>query len=100
MAWRIFELLARVSKRKVWPLQAEIKAGRLKGISGRDLFTYKQDLFVDDEGAADDAAYTRDEEAVCRNGVGSSGAVYSLPPMFGCARIAPWTRFVFNVAKL
>jgi hypothetical protein len=68
MAWRMFGLLApaRVSERKVRPLQAEIKAGRLKGISGRDLFTYKQDLFVDDEGAADDAAYTRDEEAVCR----------------------------------
>lgn len=33
-------------------------------MSGRDLFTYKQDLFVDDESAADDTAYVRDETVV------------------------------------
>eukprot|EP00124_Ichthyophonus_hoferi_P001864 Ihof_evm4s110 gene=Ihof_evmTU4s110 len=40
----------------------KLQAGNQAGISGRDLFQYNPELFVDDEEAMDDTAYVRDEE--------------------------------------
>lgn len=41
---------------------AEVRAGRLGNVSGRDLFAYQPDLFADDDDAASDVDYSKRED--------------------------------------
>lgn len=61
LAWKQRKLAAKAEAAKVEEKKKEefVKAGRAVGLSGRDLFAYRPELFQDDEGAADDTSYAR-----------------------------------------
>lgn len=58
-AWKIARIAKRTSEEKKSRDQKEasVRAGRMAGLSGRDLFSFRPDLFVDDDDAADDDVY-------------------------------------------